>query len=386
MLPATPKIFHGRDTEIEELLIALRQDSPRVAILGSGGMGKTSLATAVMHHPEVADKFQQRHFIACDAAPTLADLVYIVASHLNCESSKNSIVSTLSAGPPLLVVLDNMETPWEPVASRSEVEEFLSLLTDIPHLALMITMRGLERPGKVRWTRPFLQPLLPLSHSAARQTFIEIADVSEGIDEVLALTDYLPLAVSLVASVVSFEGTDTVLRRWKEERTTILSAGHDKRSNLEMSIAMSLSSPRMIMFPGTRDLLGVISLLPDGLLEADLMQCSLPIADVEGCKRALIRTSLVYMDQERRIKALAPVREYVCSAHPPAAECVRPLRDHLYQILMLWKSFRQLSAPECIPRIAANLGNLQSLLVWGLDDVEDASFKIRRYVLPRLPQ
>jgi hypothetical protein len=40
--------------------------------------------------------------------------------------------------PPSLLVLDNLETSWESVSSRKEVEEFLSLLTDVPQLGLMV--------------------------------------------------------------------------------------------------------------------------------------------------------------------------------------------------------------------------------------------------------
>ncbi|KAJ6526740.1 hypothetical protein B0H19DRAFT_1275590 [Mycena capillaripes] len=383
LLPPTPKIFHGRDTEVEEVTATLLLDSPRVAILGSGGMGKTSLATAVIHRTEIAQRYSQRYFITCDAAPTPADLVYIVASHVGSEPVRNGIFHALMAAPPTLLVLDNLEIPWEPVESRAEVEEFLSLLTDIPQLALLITMRGVERPEKVRWTRPFLAPLGLLSYDAARQTFLEISDVPEDnteIDDHLQLTDHLPLAISLIANIVSFEGSTSTLRRWEEEHTTILSEGYNKRSNLDMSIDMSLSSPRMSMFPGARDLLAVIALLPDGILETDLMQCALPIQHIEKCKVTLIRTSLAYVDRDRRIKALAPVREYIRTVHPPSRELVRPLMNHLYQVLMLWKSFRQIPAPECVTRISGNLGNLQSVLLWELaHEDEDAAWKIRRY-------
>ncbi|KAJ7450392.1 hypothetical protein FB451DRAFT_1566603 [Mycena latifolia] len=382
LLPANPKIFHGRDGEVQDIVSVLLQESPRVAILGSGGIGKTSLATAVVHHSEIAEKFQQRYFVACEAASSHIDLVHAVASHFQSEPRENLIVRALATGPPTLLILDNLETAWEPLSSRARVEEFLSLLTDIPHLALLITMRGVERPGKVRWTRPFFAPLRPLSYEAARQTFLDISDESESnsdIDELLARTDHLPLAVNLIANIVSYEGSETVLNRWKEEHTQLLSEGHDKRSNLDMSISISLSSPRMVAFPGAQDLLGVICILPDGISEADLMNCALPIPNIENCKLALICTSLAYVDRDGRIKTLVPVREYVQSAHPPTPILVRPLREHLYELLMLWKTFRQVSAPECVPRISTNLANLQSIVIWGLKhDDEDVASTIRR--------
>jgi hypothetical protein len=41
MLTPSPKIFHGRDSELNTVLTILLQDSARLAILGTGGMGKT---------------------------------------------------------------------------------------------------------------------------------------------------------------------------------------------------------------------------------------------------------------------------------------------------------------------------------------------------------
>lgn len=62
-------------------------------------------------------------------------------------------------------------------------------------------MRGAERPAKVRWSRPFLPVLAPLTYDAARRTFSDIADENHDdadIRELLRLTDHLPLAVSSV--------------------------------------------------------------------------------------------------------------------------------------------------------------------------------------------
>ena len=66
-------------------------------------------------------------------------------------------------------------------------------------------MRGVERPGKVRWTRPFLLPLKPLDQDAARKTFIDIAEDGHNpdeVDKVLSLADNMPLAINLLAHLV----------------------------------------------------------------------------------------------------------------------------------------------------------------------------------------
>jgi hypothetical protein len=50
-----------------------------------------------------------------------------------------------------------------------------------------------------------LQPLTPLQHEAALQTFLEITDYSinqEEITKVLSLTDNMPLAINLLAHLV----------------------------------------------------------------------------------------------------------------------------------------------------------------------------------------
>ncbi|KAJ7495121.1 hypothetical protein FB451DRAFT_1477651 [Mycena latifolia] len=67
LLPSEPKIFHGRELEVSSIIQQLNQPIPRVAILGGGGMGKTSLARAILHHPETIAKYQQhRFFVATD--------------------------------------------------------------------------------------------------------------------------------------------------------------------------------------------------------------------------------------------------------------------------------------------------------------------------------
>ncbi|KAJ6779230.1 P-loop containing nucleoside triphosphate hydrolase protein, partial [Mycena vulgaris] len=342
MLPSEPKIFHGRESELSDILKLFMQETPRIAILGAGGMGKTSLARAVLHHPKITVKYaQHRLFIACDSTSSTDELVTLIGAHLGLKPKKNLakvILHHFATNPACLLVLDNLETLWEPTGIRRDIEEFLSLLTDIKHLALIITMRGTERPASVRWTRPFLPALEPLTQDAARQTFIDIADDchdSDDIDKVLLLTDNMPLAIDLMAHLVESEGFPNVLARWEEEKTSVISDGCDKRSNLDLSISMSLSSPRITSVPHCQDLLSLLSMLPDGLSDIELAQSKLPIKDILRCKAALLSTSLAYSDDHRRFKTLVPIREYMARLYPPMDSLVQALFSYFYQLLEL---------------------------------------------------
>jgi hypothetical protein len=106
-------------------------------------MGKTSLARTILHHPDITLKYDQhRFFVACDSATTKVELAALIGAHLGLKPKKDLtqlVVQHLASSPPCLLILDNLETLWEPAESRKEIEEFLSLLTDVADLALMVS-------------------------------------------------------------------------------------------------------------------------------------------------------------------------------------------------------------------------------------------------------
>ncbi|KAJ7877150.1 hypothetical protein B0H13DRAFT_1893366 [Mycena leptocephala] len=255
-------------------------------------------------------------------------------------------LSNTSPAAPSLLILDNLETLWEPTESRANIEEFLSLLTGVEHLALV--------------------PLKPLDQDAAQQTFIDIADNThnpEEVEKVLALTDNMPLAINLLAHLVDSEGCSNVLSRWEEEKTSVISEGYDKRSNLDLSISLSLSSTRLDSFPHSKDLLSLLAMLPDGLSDVELVQAKLPIDNILGCKAALIRTTLAYSDEHKRLKALVPIREYMQKNMPPGNHLVHPLFKHFKELLeLLVEYYGTQSSSATVARISSNYSNIQNIL------------------------
>ncbi|KAJ7830297.1 hypothetical protein B0H14DRAFT_3715594 [Mycena olivaceomarginata] len=358
MLPSKPKIFYGRQLEVETIVKMLNQESPRIAILGGGGMGKTSLAKTILHYPQTLEKFQHRFFVSAEAATTSIELAALIGLHVGLNPGTNltkPVVQYLSQKPSCLLILDNLETVWEPMQSRGGIEEFLSLLTEVKHLALLITMRGAERPGKVHWTHPFLLPLQPLSAEAAQQTFMDITDnayINEDMEQILQFTDNMPLAVDLIAHLSDYEGLSNVLARWKTERTSLLALG------------LSLSSPRITS--ESKELLSLLSILPDGLSDGELVQYKLPIRNILSCKTALLATSLAYQDSNRRLRSLMPMREHVQKFLPPSLALVQCLHKQFYALLELYQKYKGEQLGPVINQITLNLANFHQVLQQGL--------------------
>ncbi|KAF8203490.1 hypothetical protein K438DRAFT_1932541 [Mycena galopus ATCC 62051] len=370
LLPSKPKIFCGRETELEDIMRMLSWQAPRIAILGGGGMGKTSLARAVLHHSETLTRFEQRFFVSAEPSTTSAELAALIGLHVGLDPGQDPtklVVQYFSGRPSCLLILDNLETVWEPVQSRGGVEEFLSLLTEVQHLGLIITMRGAERPAKAQWTHPFLLPLQPLSDDATQQMFMDITDNSYAIEDLtkfLSFTGNMPLAVDLTAHLVEYEGPENVLARWKTEKTSMLSVGYDRKSNLGISISLSLSSPRITS--DSKELLSLLSILPNGLSDAELVQSKLPISNILSCKAALLATSLAYQNSNKRLLALMPVREYVQQSLPPSPFLIHSLRKYFYALLELYRKYNGEQLHPVVSQITFNLANLQEVLQQGL--------------------
>ncbi|KAJ7137206.1 hypothetical protein C8R44DRAFT_869265 [Mycena epipterygia] len=188
MLPASPKIFYGRE-EVKHLVNTIMRTAPttgaaRIAICSAEGVGKTALALAAAHSPEVSQLFgPQRYFIECEGATDAKQLVGAIALALGLESTgRKPVVRQLTAlgggeetktsegetakegeeekekekeKKPVLLVLDALDRAWKPHENRSAVEDFLSLLADLQHVTLIVSLPFLSfYSHRPRWRAP----------------------------------------------------------------------------------------------------------------------------------------------------------------------------------------------------------------------------------------
>ncbi|KAJ7575525.1 hypothetical protein C8J56DRAFT_1063119 [Mycena floridula] len=372
LLPAAPKIFHGRQHELEHVINALTQnETAQVAILGPGGIGKTSLAHATLHHPQIMEKFGPYcYWIACDSSESANDLIVMISTYfgIHAQNRLHAILTCIrEMARPVLLILDNLETPWEQRGKQREVEDMLSYLTGLDNLSHNAWNRA---------TRPFLPPLGPISTNAAQQTFLDISDADKEdpqVDELLSFTDNMPLVVSLLASIAGSEGCATTLTRWKSETTSLLSDAFNKQSNLEKSIEISLHSARFNSVPNAQHLLSILSYLPDGITLVEFEQMHLPFSDFGHCRSTLRRTSLAYITADGHLKLLAPVKEYIQKTYPPPAASIISIRTYFFDMVKLAEGLYK--TPALLHKFTSNIGNIQFTLRMALIDPDPVTIR-----------
>jgi tetratricopeptide (TPR) repeat protein len=386
-LPGLPRCF-GRDREREALVANLLSEQPQpFPILGTAGIGKTTITLAALYEQRVAARYgARRYFVRCDGAKSQEALAGAIAAVLGLEPGPQleaGLLQRLSESPALLV-LDNLETPWE--ADQLTVEDFLGRLAALPNLALVVSIRGGERPGGVAWLDA-LRPN-PLELSAARQTFLATAgrkfEADECLDLLLNAVDRVPLAVVLLAHQAEGGPDLTDLwGSWQEERVAMLrrADASDRLTNIELSYELSYNGKRMT--DEARRLLGVLALLPNGIGHKDLRAVA-PAAPLRAV--AALRKSGLAFDEGSRLRVLAPVRGYLRARHPAAdADVAGALSSYLQMARDYgWKVGRA-GGDEAAGLLSAEAANIEEMILRGLNgstaaDAVDAAIAMAEYV------
>ncbi|KAG6839393.1 hypothetical protein C0991_003001, partial [Blastosporella zonata] len=274
VIPEKSAIFHGRDSIVGELVNVVTGASRRhVCILGPGGVGKTSTALAVMGHENVKTHFANhlRIWVPCVKATSVSLFLETLHSSLGISmksvNTLGDILAELKTSPPIVILLDNFETPWNADDGQSEVERIIRDIQHLPQVTFFVTMRSSMPPcGDLHWHHVDLRSV---DATAAREIYTSWHP--EGCEDpdlslLLESIGNMPLAVMLLAKVAKLTQltANELIAEYKKQGTLILGQGLDPESSMDVCIGLSVYSSRMKAHPEAFILLCMISMLPVG--------------------------------------------------------------------------------------------------------------------------
>ncbi|KAG8919842.1 hypothetical protein FRC02_001340 [Tulasnella sp. 418] len=347
VMPPNPKIF-GRQEYIEKAVKLLHSTiGAKIAILGPGGMGKTSVALGIIYDALVVDRFgDNRCWIPCEQATSVPLFVELVAKSLKLPSSSSNdrladVIEFLKCSKILYILLfDNFETPWDIEGQQSNVAEVLATIASIPSVSFIITMRGNKHPSSntIEWTEPRLPSLSQLDLDAAEAAFVKISPNAKGDPELRTLLqtlDCMPLAITLMAKLSEDgETVGDLLEQWRSERTRLLDQpGGDRRNSIEVSIKLSLESRSVKGNPDALRLLSVLAMLPAGAALSRLPDMCPSIPGWKAALRVLRGAALLYDSADTsRVHMLSPIQSYILLHYPLGQELMNDLRASYYKL------------------------------------------------------
>ncbi|TDL20579.1 hypothetical protein BD410DRAFT_772551 [Rickenella mellea] len=319
--PVYPECFYGRDDFVDTAVNLILTHFPaKLAILGPGGIGKTTVAAAIFHNKQIVDKFAEcRAFVSCEPLISAQSLLETLCKAFDVPVQNGKLLKAvmffLESSHCTLLVLDNMETLWDVDNECHNVQTLLRNLSSLKDLTLIVTMRGILPPDGVLWTQPALPTLQVLSNNAAKMTYHAISPTSDDmmLEILLSEVDCLPLAVTLLAHLARCGFSPKELhKRWIKERSKLMSlGGKNKSKSLDISIGLSINSPLMMQNEDAFSLLKIVAYLPAGLPVVHLPEITSCIESLTEAQIVLSRTGLAYLTASKRLMVLSPIKFYV---------------------------------------------------------------------------
>ncbi|KAJ7585569.1 hypothetical protein C8J56DRAFT_124594 [Mycena floridula] len=372
-MPVAHVNFFGRDQEIEKIVqILTGRSSPQpkrsrlaqiftnkpaysvkcahLALLGAGGQGKTATAHQVMAHPAIKEYYEKKNriWVPCVKATSpelfLDVLFHSLSLNQDNHNTLDAILKELcKTSKPIILLLDNFETPWNAPEARGDVEHILQEIAQFSHVALFVTMRAAVAPCEdIGWEEMKIQPLGP---EASHQLFVSIYPQLEHDPEfpdLLETVGHMALAVKLMARYGKITGWSAkqLFSNYKSTGTSMLGSaqGSDAQNSVSVSICMSLESSLVKNELNADQLLGIIARLPSGTTPDSLEQWWAPhLVNRNGALRVLLEASLLEC-QATTYFVLPVIRSYLLDPIQPPNDIHDSMVNAACNFLQQYKS------------------------------------------------
>jgi predicted ATPase/DNA-binding XRE family transcriptional regulator len=356
-LPGELSSFVGRELELRQVR-RLLESARLLTLTGTGGVGKTRLAVALLQEVKAAGP---EGLVFVDLAP-LEDPALVPQTVASCvgvrEQPGRSLVATLIDvihRKPLLMVLDNCEHLIQACAALAE-----KLLRACPNLRLLATSRepfGLA--GETVWRVPSL--LLPelqmapdqIEHTEAVRLFVARAravlptlDLREQnlrvVAEICRQLDGIPLALELAAAHVPLLSLEQLATRL-DDALGLLTRGGRLAPARQRTVRATLDWSYRLLTAAEQLLLERLAVFADGWT----LEAAEAIAGVDGVQPGevlgvlgqLVDKSLVVVERDAdglvRYRLLETVRQYALERLMASGEAPRARDRHAAYILGL---------------------------------------------------
>ena len=334
--PPPPRACFGRNKLIEKV-VGLAENLEPIALVGPGGIGKTSTALTVLHHDRIKNRFgENRRFIRCDQFPPsrahfLARLSEAIGARVKNPEDLTSLRPFLSSKE-MLIILDNAESILNPQGTNAEeIYSVVDELCQFKTICLLITSTITTVPQQCKC------PEIPtLSMEAACDIFYDIRGDdgrSDIINDLLQRVDFHPLSTILLATTASRNSWDSDLlaAEWNTQRAKVPLRDYDK--NLTATIELLLASPTFHnLGPNARDLLGVVAFFPQGIDQENLDWLFPTISNTRDIFDHSCALSLTYRS-DGFITMLAPIRDYFSPQDPQSFPLICVTSDRYFSRL-----------------------------------------------------
>ncbi|KAJ7586169.1 hypothetical protein C8J56DRAFT_1086369 [Mycena floridula] len=272
-MPAPNDRLFGRDEDVEAIVRILVRDlsssypkRARFALLGAGRQGKMAVALEVMVQLAIKECYLGKNsvWISCEEATSAELLLNAIYTSLDITQDSHDTIQDIlvelgQSSDPIILLLDNFETPWNAPGQKRAVAHILCDIPQFPHVTLFVTMRAVSAPcEEITWIEKRIQALNP---EASLQLYTAIDDKAQGeekLADLLEMLGHMALAVKLMAQHGENTGLTVgqLISSYKVTGTAML--GHSKGLDLQNSWVPNMENLDSPLQP---------------LLEASLLEC-----------------------------------------------------------------------------------------------------------------